>query len=457
LLGIALFFSSKVFAVSDEADVTLEVTGVCNSNGTCESDLGESESSCPADCGCNNNGTCEAARGEDAQNCPADCPSGGSGGYWIPPLYIQNIFVKHIAFNSVNISWQTTKSALCNFSWGMTSEYEKEIISETRFGADHSTKLTDLQASTIYHFKIDCKDELNFRSETGDYYFGTLSVLNNVSNLRALIGDRQITLTWDNPIDLDFKMVRIMKSTDFYPTDPEHGDIAYEGSDNLFADTGLINGVRYYYTVFVYNLARDHSSSGAIISAVPQAVPVVGPPITPPIFPPYIPVIIGELTFGEFNFIVEGGEIIWLGETSIKAPVNKRIIVSIYNKQLPLFSKTIILTIEKKDESFSFLLSPDKSGTFHETIIPPSLKSGDYSITIFILNQKNEITNKISGTLKLAKAAPAFRFRWYYELPIYIIIALIMIILIAFGLKKEQKIFLAIKRKKTSKDEDNPG
>ncbi|MBU4462017.1 fibronectin type III domain-containing protein [Patescibacteria group bacterium] len=432
-----------VFAISDEASVSLEVTSTCNNNGVCEPNLEESELGCSADCGCNNNGVCQSARGEDTQNCSADChPAIGGGG--VVALHIRNISIKNITFNSVNISWQTTRPTLCTLSWGMTSEYEKEIISGTRFTANYSTKLTGLQVSTIYHFKIVCNDELNFWLETGDQYFSTLSALNNVSNLKISVGDKQLTLTWDNPTDLDFKMVRIVKSTDFYPTDPEQGTVIYEGKDNFFINTGLINGIRYYYTVFVYNLAGDHSSSGAIVSAIPQAAPV----IEPPVFPPYVPPITGEMAFGEFNFIVEEGEIIWLGETTIKTTVNKQINVSIYDKELPPLSKTIILTIEKKDEAFSFLLSPDKSKTFHEATIPSSLESGDYSITILILNQINKVINKISGELKLERAAPVFRFRWYYELPIYIIIVLAMIILITFGLGKEQKILLMIKRRK---------
>lgn len=49
-------------------------------NGVCQSECGESEWSCPTDCGsggaCNNNGTCDVFLGECASNCPAECVNG---------------------------------------------------------------------------------------------------------------------------------------------------------------------------------------------------------------------------------------------------------------------------------------------------------------------------------------------------------------------------------------------
>jgi len=437
-----IFFACKVFAVSDEASVNLEVTGFCNNNGTCEASLGESSFSCSVDCGCNDNGTCQAERGEDSGNCPADCfsilPGGG-----IPALYIRNISISDTTPHTTTISWQTTRPALCNLPLGLTSEYGKEIISGTQFVSAHSAKLIELEVSTVYHYRITCKDALDFSAGTSDQYFSTLSVLNNVSNLKISSGDRQLILKWDNPLDSDFKMVRIVRGVDFYPIYPEQAGVVYEGKNNFFVDSGLTNGTKYYYTVFAYNVVGDHSSSGAIVSGTPHAEPVVPPPppIIPPVVtpPPIIPPTTWEMSFGEFNFITEPVEIVWLGETVFKAPVDKQMIVSIYDKQLPPLSKTIIVTIENKDEAFSFLLSSDKAKTLHEATIPPALGSGDYSITISIFNQENELIDEVSGELRLRQSAPVFWFRWYYELPVYIITLLLMLALIIFILRKERR------------------
>jgi len=447
-LGSFLFFN-VVGAASDSVDLNLQVTSFCNSNGICEPTLEESSLGCPADCGCNNNRLCELERMETKQNCPSDCSSNPGSGNDIFTLQIQNIFSKDITPNSATISWQTSKPAYCNLYFGATTEYENGTISETQFKIDHSAKLSDLQGSTIYHFKIGCTDTTGFLVGTGDYSFSTLSVLNNVSNLKISIGDTKLTLTWDNPLDSDFNKVRILRSTDFYPINPDQGGVVYEGDDTFFADTGLTNGIRYYYTVFAYNLVGDHSSSGAIVSGIPMAGPVIpsASPSVSPTAPPYVPPVGWEMSFGEFNFFVEGEDIIWFGESTIKIPVHKQMLVSIYDRQLPPHTKTIVFSIEKDDEAFSFLLSQDKTKTLHEAAIPPTLGVGNYSITISIFNQENELISEIKGELRLGRVTPVFQFRWYYELPIYIIVLLIAVILIIFGLEKERDIFAIIRRK----------
>ena len=448
------FLYGRALAVSDEATINLEVTGSCNSNGVCESALGESSASCSADCGCNNDGTCQTERGENDQNCILDCYSapedgviGGGGGVFTP--YIQNIFIENVTPNSASVSWRTTKPAFCYLFFGETTEYEKETTSETQFKIDHSVKLTSLTVSTVYHFKISCNDTAGFLAETGDYSFGTLSVLNNVSNLKISIGSTRLTLTWDNPSDLDFSKVRILRSTDFYPTEPNQGKIVYEGDGNLFIDTNLTNGVKYYYTIFTYNIAGNHSSSGAIVSGIPQAEPIMSPST---IISPSTPPAGWEMFFGEFNFFVEDEDIVWVGKTTIKTSAHKQLLVSIYDRQLPPRAKTIIFTLEKDNEAFSFILSSDEAKILHEAAIPPTLGAGNYSIIISIFDQANELIGETRGELRLGRATPVFQFRWYYELPIYIIVLLIAVILIIFGLEKERNIFDAIKRRKTDRN-----
>lgn len=422
--SFAKIFSGVVFAVSDSADLNLQVTGTCNNNGVCDPGLQESILSCPADC--------SGSPGDGGNN---------SGGLII--LLIQRVSVEDITPGSANIFWQTTKPAYCNILFGRTREYENGTISETQFKISHYVKLTDLQNSTTYHFKINCKDTMDFSTETGDYSFSTLSILNNVSNLKISTGDTKLTLTWDNPSDSDFDKVRILRSTDFYPIDLDQGKIVYEGDNNSFIDTDLTNGIRYYYTIFVYNLAGDRSSSGAIVSGVPG---LVTPSASPPV-PPFG----WEMSFGEFNFFVEGEDIVWFGESTIKISAHKQLLVSIYDKQLPPETKTIIFTLEKDNKTSSFILGSDETKVLRQTAIPPTLGVGNYSITISIFNQENELTSEIKGELQLGRVEQVFQFRWYYELPIYIIVLLIVVILIIFGLKKERNIFDIIRRKRTEK------
>jgi hypothetical protein len=69
----------------------------------------------------------------------------------------------------------------------------------------------------------------------------------------AQAGDKEVSLSWVDPEDLDFTATRVLRSTTGFATGPEPSETqtqVYEGSDELFTDTGLTNGTAYYYTAF---------------------------------------------------------------------------------------------------------------------------------------------------------------------------------------------------------------
>lgn len=70
-------------------------------------------------------------------------------------------------------------------------------------------------------------------------------------------GPQQNALAWQNPLDLDFAAVIIRRSTTGYPTTPTDGDSVYAGSGTSHLDSGLTDGVTYYYSIW----ARDTSNN----------------------------------------------------------------------------------------------------------------------------------------------------------------------------------------------------
>jgi len=68
------------------------------------------------------------------------------------------------------------------------------------------------------------------------------------------------TITWTNPTDSDFDHVRIVRKLGSAPSGPTDGSVRYEGSGASFHDTGLADGVTYFYGLYAYDHVGNASS-----------------------------------------------------------------------------------------------------------------------------------------------------------------------------------------------------
>lgn len=448
-------FQVLAVSVPNDTGISLQITGppVCNNNGICEPELGENYQNCPLDC-------------PPPAPPPAPPPTPGALMPDITPPVIYNLFISKITLNSAEISWKTNELALCQLFWGKTQEYKEEVITETTFYLEHLTKLIHLSPETTYHFKIVCKDTSKNESETKDQRFTTLAPPDitppaNISNFEAIPGDSQITLTWQNPPDLDFKGVRIVRSEKFYPENPWEGELVYDGKGTSFLDTGLTNGVRYYYTAFSYDFAGNFSS-GAIVSAVPRLKPPPPPEeiftekecleagyywyddachLEPKIFP--APPEIEKLTIEDFDFIQEKAKIPLIEREKIKPAVEKPLTVSLEYGKVPEVLKTIMVTLERDKKFFSFLLRINKEKTAYQATIMVPEESGIYPMTLTILDYKNQTLKKIHGFLEVFRI-PAPPVPWYKRIKIilyiiYVSVGLLILAAIAYYLIKKRK------------------
>ncbi|MBZ0137750.1 MAG: DUF4185 domain-containing protein [Planctomycetes bacterium] len=90
-----------------------------------------------------------------------------------------------------------------------------------------------------------------------------------VSGFTASQGDTLLTLSWTNPTFADFAGVEVRRDTVAAPVLVTDGVSIYVGVGFGATDSGLTNGVRYFYTAFVQDSAGKYSA-GVSISAVPN-------------------------------------------------------------------------------------------------------------------------------------------------------------------------------------------
>ncbi|MFH1620507.1 MAG: fibronectin type III domain-containing protein [Patescibacteria group bacterium] len=204
-----------------------------------------------------------------------------------PPV-ISNVKVVNITDTSALVTWDTNELATSFVSYGMTTAYGS-LSSSLGYVLSHAILLNGLTPNTLYHFFVSSSDGSGNIASSPDATFTTIYDITppaNVYNLGATPGDTVVTLNWINPPDLDFAGTRIVRKEGGFPTNPFDGALVFIGVGNTALDTGLTNGVTYYYGAFAFD-THGNFASGALANAMPFGLPVT-PTTTPPI-PPVVP------------------------------------------------------------------------------------------------------------------------------------------------------------------------
>ncbi|MCC7522350.1 fibronectin type III domain-containing protein [Candidatus Uhrbacteria bacterium] len=209
------------------------------------------------------------------------------------PLVISNVQVTNITDTSALVTWDTNLPASSLVEYGTTVAYGG-AATNGGLVLSHSVILTSLAPGTLYHFRVASAEFGGPTVYSPDGVFTTnpdLTPPTNPFNFFATPGNSLNNLTWVNPPEPDFSFVRIRARTDGFPLNPSDGRLVYEGFGEAFVDTGLVNGVTYFYANFAFD-SSGNNSSGAYAQATPFSIPLpptTTPPIPPPIVPPVVP------------------------------------------------------------------------------------------------------------------------------------------------------------------------
>ncbi len=221
-----------------------------------------------------------------------------------PPV-ISNVQAVSITDNSAIIVWNTDRPANSIVEYGTSTAYGQSV-SQLGYVNDHAVPLSGLNIGTLYHYRVISSDVGSNSATSSDYTFTTNTDTTPPGNvtLIATPGDTVVMLDWTLPSDPDFAGTRLLRKTGTFPTNPLDGLVIYDGTSNTYLDTGLINGVTYYYGAYSYDTSHNFAS-GALASSTPNGAPITPPatstpptppatstpPITPPVVPPTPPVV----------------------------------------------------------------------------------------------------------------------------------------------------------------------
>lgn len=390
---------------------------------------------------CNNNGICESAT-EDMLSCPLDCVppeeeeegSGtGSTGSYINN-YFENLTIE-VGYNSATIKWRSNVPTISNLKWGTNPDYREGVLRNINFLLDHKVELTNLKEGTTYYFNIQAENFFGVVKILDGQIFQTLSSPDiippgNPTNIVIKSGSSGITVSWENPSDLDFDYIRVMRNDNRYYGDPLIGRLVYEGTGKYFTDSNVIEGHKYFYSLFSRDKAGNYSS-GSLVSIThnPLGIDIPSTEVPPTenikLLPNLFIVTQNSLSHDFYpgdNFSLSGDDIIDIKTNYSSKIKNDDMWVEIRN------SEGIILS------QYFFTRTKDSEG-FIKVIIPSFVEEGNYRITIY--RYDNNVTQIVNyGSFDIYKSFKGEESVWSFWFVLAILILLLLFILVVLILRK---------------------
>ena len=328
--------------------------------------------------------------------------------------------------NSATIAWETNRYTRYVLRWGLGSSHEMGFVQSDVYKREHFTRIEGLEPNTEYQYELLAYDDNDRRFTLRSEAFVTDSLPDviapaNVTDLRTVVENVSVYVSWKNPTVTDFDKVRVVRNHLFYPTDPTDGFIVYEGGDeSMFDAIALESNTIQYYTVFTYD-KDGNVSSGAITfaqrgdTAVPGitsesdvsetgtdvASDTTGSSTDPDTIP------ITGLSFSDVTFWQDGARLPQ-GDGNVVVHDDLPVTVQLASELLPQHLKTVTVTIyNSSDESNAYILRINGSGSAYETRIA-TLPEGVYTAKFSLYDFKQQTQSSFSGEIISAPETVSF-------------------------------------------------
>ncbi len=234
-------------------------------------------------------------------------------------------------------------------------------------------------------------------------FIGTALQAVNPIDFTAVPQDSSILLSWKYPLVNSISSVTLVRSSSFYPSSINDGEIVFTGTASSFVDTKVTTDERYYYALFAQDIHGNYSSGvlafamisskGEVVTEVPFEDVVVIDNVDP---------IIARLTLLDFDFIQDDIKIYTTRDT-VPIDGSKNLLIRLDYRKVPEILKTIAITLRDPDDEtqvFTFLLRVNKDKTAYEATVAPLGKNGLYKMNVTILDYKNQGLKQLQGSLK---------------------------------------------------------
>jgi len=172
--------------------------------------------------------------------------------------------------NSAKIGWETDELSSSFIEYGLSEEYT-DIEGNPDNDSLHEVILTNLTASTTYHYRVKSADLF------GNIYLGTDSTFTTEGSsdltppatpegLSSSYGNQWTKLTWNENQEGDLSGYNLHRGTVYPGALPL---IASNLADSSYKDQGLVNGVTYYYQLTAVDQSSNESSPTEVICSKP--------------------------------------------------------------------------------------------------------------------------------------------------------------------------------------------
>jgi len=185
------------------------------------------------------------------------------------PVVISGPEVVYLSENSAKIRWETDELSSSFVEYGLSEEYT-DIEGNPDNNSLHQVTLTNLTASTTYHYRVKSADLF------GNIYFGPDSILvtqassdttapSTPTGLSSSYGNQLAELSWNRNLEGDLSGYNLCRGT----TISTLSLVASNLADTRYQDQGLTNGTTYYYQLTSRDQSGNESPASEMVCAKP--------------------------------------------------------------------------------------------------------------------------------------------------------------------------------------------